>query len=62
MDLNADDNTKVPQTLELFHDCKVDEWAEKEKQHFMEEAFRHLEDIAVMSGRKNRYRSSQNSC
>ncbi|WP_295124291.1 polyprenyl synthetase family protein [uncultured Chitinophaga sp.] len=52
MALAADDATKVPQTLELFHDCKVDDWAEQQKEHFMQIAFEHLENIAVMSGRK----------
>lgn len=52
MALGADDARKVPQTLELFHECKVDEWAGRQKQHFMEIAFEHLENIAVVTGRK----------
>jgi geranylgeranyl diphosphate synthase type II len=47
---NPDD--KVAQVLELFHDCKVDAWAEKEKERFQEIAFQHLETIAVLSARK----------
>lgn len=47
---NPDD--KVNQVLELFHDCKVDAWAEKEKERFQQIAFGHLENIAVLSARK----------
>lgn len=47
---NPDD--KVAQMLELFHDCRVDTWAEKEKARFQEMAFSNLEDIAVLSVRK----------
>lgn len=47
---NPDD--KVAQVLELFHDCQVDAWAEKEKERFQEIAFKHLESIAVLSARK----------
>lgn len=43
---------KVDQVLELFRDCKVDVWAEKEKERFQQLAFEHLENIAVISGRK----------
>lgn len=47
---NPDD--KVAQVLELFHDCRVDAWAEKEKDRFQEIALQHLESIAVLSARK----------
>jgi geranylgeranyl diphosphate synthase, type II len=47
---NPDD--KVAQTLELFHDCRVDAWAEKEKERFQDIALQHLEKIAVLSARK----------
>lgn len=43
---------KVAQVLELFHDCRVDEWAEKEKDRFQEIALQHLDSIAVLSARK----------
>lgn len=43
---------KVGQVLQLFHDCRVDEWAEKEKERFQQIAFEHLESIAVLSARK----------
>jgi len=43
---------KVAQVLELFHDCQVDQWAEKEKGRFHDLALAHLEKIAVLSARK----------
>lgn len=43
---------KVAKVLQLFHDCKVDNWALQLKNQFLDEAFNHLEDIAVLSGRK----------
>jgi geranylgeranyl diphosphate synthase, type II len=47
---NTDD--KVAQVLEIFKACKVDEWAASLKEQFMREAFARLEDIAVLSKRK----------
>jgi geranylgeranyl diphosphate synthase type II len=47
---NSED--KVQKVLELFHDCKVDAWALQLKNQFLDEAFSHLEDIAVLSVRK----------
>ncbi|HEY0272546.1 MAG TPA: polyprenyl synthetase family protein, partial [Chitinophaga sp.] len=43
---------KVALTLQVFHDCKVDEWARQEKERYTQLAFDHLEAIAVVSGRK----------
>ncbi|MBW8686696.1 polyprenyl synthetase family protein [Chitinophaga rhizophila] len=50
--LASSPDDKVGQVLELFHDCKVDAWAEKEKERFQQLAFEHLENIAVLSKRK----------
>ena len=47
---NAED--KVDRVLHIFRDCQVGEWALKLKNKFMEEAFLDLEDIAVLSRRK----------
>ncbi|HEV7782563.1 MAG TPA: polyprenyl synthetase family protein, partial [Chitinophagaceae bacterium] len=47
---NADD--KVERVLGIFHDSKVDEWALQLKNKWLDEAFSHLEDIAVLSKRK----------
>jgi len=43
---------KVAQVLQLFRDCQVDVWAEKEKERFQQIAFQSLENIAVLSARK----------
>ncbi len=48
----ADSPGKVASVLQLLHDCKVDEWALQLKNKFLDEAFAHLEDIAVVSIRK----------
>ncbi len=43
---------KVEQVLRIFRDCKVDEWAIELKDKYLDEAFQHLDDIAVLSKRK----------
>ena len=43
---------KVEQVLRIFKDCKVDEWAIELKDKYLDEAFQHLDDIAVLSKRK----------
>jgi geranylgeranyl diphosphate synthase type II len=45
LELTGED--KVPRVLQLYKDCKVDEWAIKEKERFQQIALQHLEDIAV---------------
>ncbi len=46
------DDDKIEKVLQIFHDCKVDEWALQLKNKYLDEAFSHLEDIAVLSKRK----------
>jgi geranylgeranyl diphosphate synthase, type II len=43
---------KVKKTLQVFAECKSDKWALQLKDKFLDEAFQHLEDIAVISSRK----------
>ncbi len=43
---------KTEKVLQLFHNCKVNEWALQLKNKYLDEAFVHLEDIAVISKRK----------
>jgi geranylgeranyl diphosphate synthase, type II len=50
--LKTNDEAKVERVLSIFKDCKVDEWARELKEKYMQEAFAHLEDIAVLSRRK----------
>ena len=44
--------SKVDEVLNIFKDCKVDAWAEELKENYLNEALRHLDDIAVLSKRK----------
>jgi geranylgeranyl diphosphate synthase type II len=50
--LNNDDENKVEEVLSIFRQCKVDEWAAELKNNFITEALSHLEDVAVLSKRK----------
>jgi len=43
---------KVERVQNIFRDCKVDEWAVQLQNRFLDEALVHLEDIAVLSKRK----------
>ena len=43
---------KTQKVLQLFHDCKVNEWALQLKNRYLDEALNHLEDVAVLSKRK----------
>jgi geranylgeranyl diphosphate synthase, type II len=43
---------KVEKVVQIFRDCKADEWALQLKNKFSDEASQHLEDIAVLSKRK----------
>jgi geranylgeranyl diphosphate synthase, type II len=43
---------KVEKVLQIFKDCKVDEWANQLKEKYLQTALQHLNDIAVVSNRK----------
>lgn len=43
---------KVEKVLQIFRDCKVDAWARELKEKYLQTALRHLDDIAVLSVRK----------
>ena len=43
---------KVKKVLEVYTDCKAGEWALQLKNRYFDEALNHLEDIAVLSKRK----------
>ncbi|OYZ50748.1 MAG: hypothetical protein B7Y15_08440 [Bacteroidetes bacterium 24-39-8] len=43
---------KVQQVLAIFKDCNVDQWANELKEKYLQTALQHLEDIAVVSTRK----------
>lgn len=44
---------KVSKVLEIFSDCGVDKWAFGLKEKYITNAFKHLDEIAVLSSRKN---------
>ncbi len=50
--LETDIPDKVQQMLHLFRVCGVDAWARALKENYIKTAFRHLEEIAVISSRK----------
>ncbi|MFN4315974.1 MAG: polyprenyl synthetase family protein [Chitinophagaceae bacterium] len=50
--LSSNPPDKVEKVLQLFQDCGVDQWARQLKNQYREEAFNHLDDIAVLSDRK----------
>lgn len=50
--LNSNPDNKVEKVLQVFRDCKVDDWAIQLKNKYLDEAMQQLEDIAVLSKRK----------
>jgi geranylgeranyl diphosphate synthase type II len=50
--MSGNGSDKTEKILQLFHDCKVNEWALQLKNKYLDEAFVHLEDVAVISNRK----------
>lgn len=43
---------KVEKVLQIFKDCKADEWANELKEKYYQIALKHLDDVAVLSARK----------
>lgn len=50
--IESNEGNKVEAVLSIFKECKVDEWASELKEKFIQDAFTHLEDVAVLSKRK----------
>ena len=50
--LNANPADKVEKVVAVYKDCKTDEWALELKNKYFNEALNHLDDIAVLSKRK----------
>jgi geranylgeranyl diphosphate synthase type II len=50
--MQEDSADKVDKVVQIFKDCKADEWALQLKNKYSEEASGHLDDIAVLSERK----------
>jgi geranylgeranyl diphosphate synthase, type II len=51
--LTTDEPGKVEKVLTIYRDCKADEWTIRLKNRFLDEAMGHLEDIAVLTKRKD---------
>lgn len=50
--LNSNKPEKVENVIRIFKECKVDEWAQELREKYLKEAHTHLEDIAVLTVRK----------
>ncbi len=50
--LKSNDEGKIDAVLEIYKACKVDDWAKELKSKYLTIAMNHLEDTAVLSGRK----------
>ena len=50
--LQSNTADKIEKVQQLYRDCNADKWALQLKQQYLEEALKHLEDIAVLSKRK----------
>ena len=50
--VNETGEAKISETLAIFSACGVDDWARKLKDKYLNESFRHLEEIAVTASRK----------
>jgi geranylgeranyl diphosphate synthase, type II len=37
---------------QIFRDCGIEDWARQLKENYMQQAFLHLDEIAVLSARK----------
>ncbi len=49
---DIDKANKINTVLQIFKNCKVDDWAEGLKEKYFAEAMKHLDEIAVLSARK----------
>ena len=50
--MKGDSAGKVEKVLQIFKDCKVDDWASSVKDKYLQTALQHLEDTAVLAVRK----------
>ena len=53
---SSDASDKVAKTLQLFRDAESDEWATQLKEKYFNIALKHLDDVAVLSPRKENLR------
>jgi geranylgeranyl diphosphate synthase type II len=50
--IKTNPSNKVEKAVAVYKDCKADEWALQLKNKYLDEAINHLDDIAVLSKRK----------
>ncbi|HEY2720738.1 MAG TPA: polyprenyl synthetase family protein, partial [Chitinophagaceae bacterium] len=50
--MKGDETDKTEKVISILRECKVNEWALQLKNKYLDEAFIHLEDVAVLSKRK----------
>jgi len=50
--IRTNPDNKIEKVVAVYKDCKADEWALQLKNKYFDEALNHLEDIAVLSKRK----------
>jgi len=50
--IKTNPDNKVEKVMQIFRDCKVDDWAQELKNKYLQTALKHLEDTAVLSVRK----------
>ncbi|HEX6916344.1 MAG TPA: polyprenyl synthetase family protein [Chitinophagaceae bacterium] len=50
--LSANEEDKVERVLSIFRNCNVDQWATELKEKYLSTALNHLDEIAVVSSRK----------
>ena len=49
---SIDKGDKINKVLQLYKDCKADDWAKELKEKYLQTALKHLDDAAVLSVRK----------
>ncbi|MEO9209990.1 MAG: polyprenyl synthetase family protein [Ginsengibacter sp.] len=50
--LKINDESKIASMLAIYKDCNIDDWAKELKQEYLKKAMHHLEEVAVISVRK----------
>ncbi len=50
--MNDQPQDKVQRVLAIFRDCGIEDWARELKENYMQQAFNHLDEIAVLKTRK----------
>ncbi len=54
--LSSSPEDKVGRVLQIFRDCKIDQWATELKERYFHDALQNLDDVAVLSSRKKELR------